>query len=494
MNARFCLLAFGGWFVLLGGCGGETPAPPPQDDAEPAAAPTNRVDVPPAVRRNLGITFSPVERRHVEATTRAPGRFESLPDAHQHVGATLAGRVQVLVAQYDRVEAGAPLFRLDAPAWREMQATLYETIADIRHEQAEREGLDLQSAALATRIERVQQQRDVWAERLRTLGELATAGGGVAGERTAAQAELAALESSLAEIGAARAELAGRRLLLDAQLAAHAEAAPDLFAEARGDDPSTAPSMDIALLKAAALLGTTAEALRERVQVGGVAVPRWRTVAHVEVRARRAGVVEAVAVTDDSWVEAGAAVIELVDPQRLRFRAFGLQADLGRLSDGMPGRILPPDAAASLVGQSVPAIVRLGLEADAPSRRIDLIATPTGELLPEWVREGIACELEIVLATTGEPAAAIPLAAVIQDGLQRILFRRDPKAPDKVIRMEADLGLDDGRWVVVESGLMEGDEVVLDGIYELMLASSTSGSMEGGHFHSDGTFHAGPDH
>jgi hypothetical protein len=42
----------------------------------------------------------------------------------------------------------------------------------------------------------------------------------------------------------------------------------------------------------------------------------------------------------------------------------------------------------------------------------------------------------------------------------------------------------------VLSGLADGDEVVLDGGFQLMLA--TSGTIEkGGHFHSDGTFHEG---
>jgi len=35
----------------------------------------------------------------------------------------------------------------------------------------------------------------------------------------------------------------------------------------------------------------------------------------------------------------------------------------------------------------------------------------------------------------------------------------------------------------------EGDEIVLAGNYQLMLATSGS-APKGGHFHSDGTFHA----
>jgi multidrug efflux pump subunit AcrA (membrane-fusion protein) len=72
--------------------------------------------------------------------------------------------------------------------------------------------------------------------------------------------------------------------------------------------------------------------------------------------------------------------------------------------------------------------------------------------------------------------------------LASIIFRRDPKNPDKVIRMEADLGISDGKWVVVNSGLREGDEVVLDGVYELKLAGGGK-ATGGGHFHADGTYH-----
>ena len=34
---------------------------------------------------------------------------------------------------------------------------------------------------------------------------------------------------------------------------------------------------------------------------------------------------------------------------------------------------------------------------------------------------------------------AIPLAAVVRDGVTPIIFRRDPANPDKAIRMEADV-------------------------------------------------------
>ena len=119
-------------------------------------------------------------------------------------------------------------------------------------------------------------------------------------------------------------------------------------------------------------------------------------------------------------------------------------------------------------------------------RTFELIVTPD-EIAP-WARQGVAAQLEIVTDASAQPSLAIPLAAVQWDGLKPVIFRRAPDNPDQAIRLDADLGLNDGRWVTVLSGLRRGDEVVLDGAFQLMLATSGS-TPKGGHFHADGTFH-----
>jgi multidrug efflux pump subunit AcrA (membrane-fusion protein) len=128
----------------------------------------------------------------------------------------------------------------------------------------------------------------------------------------------------------------------------------------------------------------------------------------------------------------------------------------------------------------------IGLEADPTGRTVDLLVSPAA--LAPWARAGVAGSLEITLEG-GSDELAVPVGCVVRDGTQAIVFRRDPKNPDKAIRLEADLGVNDGRWVVVQSGVREGDEIVLSGNYQLMLATSGS-APKGGHFHSDGTFHA----
>jgi hypothetical protein len=106
------------------------------------------------------------------------------------------------------------------------------------------------------------------------------------------------------------------------------------------------------------------------------------------------------------------------------------------------------------------------------------------------MRPGVSAFLEIAAETSGGRALAIPRSAIVKDGITHVFFRRDPKDANKAIRVEADMGVDDGRWVVINSGLALGDEVVLEGAYELKLATAQSGTTQkGGHFHADGSFH-----
>jgi len=488
--------AGGALLVTLAACGREAgPAPAADTHDEPAAPITNRIDIPPAVRKNLGITFSRVESRAVQATTRIPGHFELLPTAHRAYAATLPGQVELVVAQYQTVKKGDVLFRVESAAWHEMQAELASTVNAIRKAHAELGGLDARLVAVRGHAEGLRAQRDVWKERLAQIAGIGAAGGGIASAKTEARVALAAAETSIAEVAEEEAELIGAAAALRAELQGHEESTPLLYAHAmRAPLPTDSSArLDLAMARAAALLGVTVDVLCAPVE-GVQVLPRWRAIDRLEVVATEPGVVEALDVVDGAWIETGQTVLETVDPSRLRFRAVGLQADLGRMADGMPGTVLPPGGSAASADQGVPGAIHIALEADPLARKIDILLDPAIAELPAWARLGVSTELEIVLLGGDEPELAIPLQSVIQDGLHKVFFRRDPKNADKAIRIEADLGRSDGKWVVVESGVMEGDEVVHDGIYELMLASGGAAKATGGHFHADGTWHEGSDH
>ena len=419
----------------------EEAAAKPRAEGGAQAAPTNRIDIPDAVRRNLGMTFAKVESRNVARTLRVPGRFELLPTAEREYRAPLAGRVELLVAQYQRVEQGTPLFRIDAPAWRDLAEEIVATEAKVASMGPIREAHRVHERSLAEKVK-------LWEARLAQLDELRKAGGGSAAQFTEARATLNATQADLAEV-----------MEKDALLEAEEQQAKSRLRalEARRD----------AILAGSACATQGADGL--------------------VVCALAAGVVQHIDVTQGGLAAESGEIVGVVQPEQIRLRARALQGDLARLRDGLPVRIAAPSAdPAAASADAIAGTIALAPTADADGRTIDLLVTPAAPAA--WARAGIAASLEITLEG-GAPELAIPLNAVVRDGATPIIFRRDPNNPDKVIRLEADLGTDDGRWIVVKSGVKEGDEIVVAGNFQLLLATSGS-AAKGGHFHSDGTFHA----
>lgn len=447
------------------------------------------IAIPETVRRNLGITFVTVERRRVGGTLRVPGHFELLPTARLEYHASLPGRVELLVGQYDHVTPGQVLYRIDSPEWRRVQRELADAVARVQPLVEQLSALDEQRMALDEYEASLRQAAKVWEERVDQLRKLRSVGGGRAEELTAANAELSASQVALAQLRQKRAELASQRAVLEGELANIRMTMPQLAAHAAPDCKQFADvsgQHDLALAAAAALLDATAGALMEHVEGGGELLHRWRTIDVVEVRAKRGGVVEKLGVTNGGWVEQSGLVLVTADPAQLRFRGVGLQSDLGRLRNGLPARIVPPRTDSIDMQDAVSGVITLSLEAHPSERTLDLIVLP--ERLTHWTRPGVAANLEVSIDQTAEPELAIPVSCIVRDGLNDVFFRRDPRNPDRALRVEADLGPTDGAWVAVLSGVADGDQVVLDGAYELKLATSAQ-ATKGGHFHSDGTFH-----
>jgi hypothetical protein len=436
-------------FAVLAACA-PTPGSTHADEAAAQApAPTNRLDIPVTVRRNLGITFAEVELRHVEQTIRIPGAFELQPRARHEYRMALPGRVQILVDQYERVEAGQPLFRYQSPAWPEL---LHEIILG---EQA----MDTAQAEINVGLAKLDEVRQRL-ERMRS--------------RVAALAEADFKHAEL-ELQAAELEASVPRLGAELRLA------ETRFANAER-------TRQHALHRAATAADIPEEELAAEVLVGDERVPTFLTIDWIDVRAVEAGVVESLSITDGAFAEPPATILATVDPERVRFRALALQADLPALSRASGARVVPPAAPGIPIAERVETTFTIGLEAHPRERTITLLATPLERA--EWVRPGVSAFLEVVVASTQAPALAVPTSAVVRDGLRHVLFRRDPGDPNKAIRIEADLGTSDGRWTVLNSGVMRGDEVVVAGAYELKIAADDSSSSQiGGHVHADGSFH-----
>ncbi len=428
-------------------------------------APSNRVAIPDAVRRSLGITFAKAERHDVRKTLRVPGRFELEPLARREYRAATAGRVTLAVNHLARITKGDVLFRLDAPGWRELQERIAAAESEVAQAEARLGAMEPLMKAHAEHERSLASKAQLWADRVAQLEAVRAAGGGKQGDFMQAQAVLRETEAELADVREKDAELEARR----------AESVAELHA--------ARTHQDLLLRQASALTDRSVEELGAR-DAAGIAL--WHSLGAIEVRADVDGVVEDLAVTNGAHIDAMGLALSVVQPERVRFRAFALQADLARLRDGMEARIVPPTAAIA-THESVPATVTIGVRADPDERTAELIAAPGAKAT--WARAGVAGFLDITLESGGGELA-VPSGAIVRDGVTPILFRRDPKDPDTVIRLTADIGPSDGRWTTVLSGLAEGDEVVLDGVYPLLLATSGN-SAKGGHFHSDGTFHEG---
>jgi hypothetical protein len=416
--------------------------------ASQRAAPTNRVDIPVAVRQNLGITFVKVESRNVARTLRVPGRFELLPTARREYRTPLSGRVELLVSQFQEVQPGTPLYRVDASAWRDLHERIAAMQARVDSMTPLREAHRRHEQSLADKVK-------LWQERLKQLEELRAAGGGNASQYTEARATLNATQAELADVMEKDAELEFQQKQAEADL-------------------RSLTSRHNVLIRGSACAD----------KHGGTEAGAGFTVCAVA-----AGIVETVGITPGGLAEENGLILTLVQPDQIRFRARGLQTDLGVLTKGLAARIAPPQGGSVPIDDAMTGTLQIGLSADADERTVDLIVTPAK--LATWARAGVSAHLEITLAGGGEELA-VPLSTVVSDGAVPIIFRRDPTNPDKVIRTEADIGITDGRWIVIKSGVKAGDEIVLGGSYQLMLATSGNAS-KGGHFHPDGTFHEGED-
>jgi multidrug resistance efflux pump len=396
--------------MLAAGCSreGAEPAPAEQEEAETL---TNRIDIPPTVRSNLGITFADVERRHVESTIRVPGAFELQPLARHEYRMTLPGRVQLEVDQYQRIEPGDLLYRFRSPQWPELQRDIVAGEQAIESARAE---IEVAQARLAETEQRLaitrQRLESLWSAEIRSAD---------------LEAQGAEIEASLPRL---RAELRQAETAL-----ANAER-----------------TREHALHTAAAATGIDEAELAEEVEHGAGRAPAYRVIDWIEVHATEPGVVETLAVTDGAFAEAPSLVLSTVDPSKVRFRAMALQADLARLNSSSAARIVPPTTPGIPISDGVEASVTIGLEAHPEQRTVTLLATPEAER--SWMRPGVSAFLEVVAESSGGPALAIPRSAIVKDGIVHVFFRRDPKDPNKAIRVEADMGVDDGRWVVIHSG------------------------------------------
>ena len=446
--------------LVLGACREDRQTAPAPTEAP--NQPTNHIAVPEVVRRNLGIEFVEVSRRRIANTVRVPGHFELLPSGQHEYRAQMPGRVDLDVEPLQKVSEGQVLYLIHSPQWRTSQRRLQELTAALANTKTRLTTLQPILDAHTQHEQSLVEAADVMRARIEQLEQIGTQVGGQAAKLAEARVQLAVTMSQVTEAREAHAEVVATIATLETTV------------------DSNRNRLQLAVDEAAVVTGIPADQLMAEGQATS-----WRRIEAITVRATAAGVIEKLTATNGSFIETGDLVTKTVDPSRLWFHGQGLQTDLPLFGDGLTARLVPADDPTT--ADFAEGRLHVGVEADPQQRTIDLYVRV--DTLPSWARPGVAGFADIETSSTAPEVVVVPLSAVMQDGLQRVLFRRDNKDPDTVIRIEADLGADDGQWIEVLSDLTDGDEVVLDGAYELVLASSGS-IPKGGHFHADGTWHA----
>jgi len=439
--------------------GGTADAPPP----------SNRIDIPEAVRQNLGIEFVTVERRNITSTLRLPAQVELLPSATQHYRAPLGGRVSLKVDPLQKVAPGDLLYTLDSHEWRDLQRELGSVTNKLTVTEAQLKSMTPLQRACEEHEASLREALAVTADYVASLERAESNVGGQGAKLKTAKVEQSRLSAQIAEASEKHTQTQTRITELTAMLASQRE------------------QIDLLVSGAAATLGID----KNKLLADQDGKAGWRSIATVEVRAAQHGIVDEIAVANGNLVTGYGAVLTTIDPSRIRCHARALQSDITELQDGLDAWIVP--AGKSKAADRVAAKVQLGPAGDPTTRTLDLFVTPTDEDL-RFVRPGLAVFVEVITKKSGGDELSIPLSCVLPDGLDRVFFRRDPRNKDKVIRIVGDFGHEDGKWIEVRSGITDGDQIVAAGAFELVLASSNQ-TPKGGHFHADGTWHAdGEDH
>jgi multidrug efflux pump subunit AcrA (membrane-fusion protein) len=139
---------------------------------------------------------------------------------------------------------------------------------------------------------------------------------------------------------------------------------------------------------------------------------------------------------------------------------------------GETGQFIP------ITGDGVGRLVFVGIQVDTATRTVPLIyevKNPENRL-----RIGQSVNL-FVETSRAEDTLAIPSAAIVEEDGRPIAFVQ--AGGETFQKRDLTLGIRDGGWVQVLSGITEGERVVTKGAYAVRLASVSSAIPAHGHVH-----------
>lgn len=200
----------------------------------------------------------------------------------------------------------------------------------------------------------------------------------------------------------------------------------------------------------------------------------------VELRAPITGTIVAMAATVGEHVQPNQTLFKLVDTSRVFIEAKVPEADVARLTSSKNALYQLPGADEQFyaIADQGGRLVFIGATVDPRTRTVPLVyeaPNPKGDL-----RLGMAVTVH---AETGhaEDALVIPESAIVDEDGQPVAFVQ--VSGETFQKRTLRLGVRDGEFVQVLSGVEEGERVVTKGAYAVRLASVSTAIPAHGHAH-----------
>lgn len=448
-----------GLAALLAGCA--PGADPQQPQAEPPAI-TNRIELSPHVEQNLGITYETATRGVLGVWQTVPGQLEVPENRRWTLRAPARARLESTAARWQMVRAGDEVARLTSP---DLQHTQHEIEhAERTYERATNEAAAARErlAESAVQLAETREFERASGDRLAELKQLRE-GGNALLARELLEAQQLATEASRVRLEAAIAHDALVARIANVELEAHHASHKVLEG----------------LNELSILTGMPADELMQREG----AEPRWHVIQGLTVQSPADGVVVELLAAAGETVDASAPLALIYDPSELRFRGNLPEGDVGRMSAGDLVRLEFPSPHLAPIDTELNAPPPV---ADPETRMIHLEAVVPND--DGKLAHGLSVLAHVRVGTSAHEEVLLPSRCVVFDGLEAIVFRRDPDDSDAVIRTPVELGSRGTDRVEVLAGVLAGDQVVADGIHQLR-QSGMGRTPQGGHVHADGTWH-----
>jgi RND family efflux transporter MFP subunit len=201
----------------------------------------------------------------------------------------------------------------------------------------------------------------------------------------------------------------------------------------------------------------------------------------MELRAPIAGVLNSVAAGPGEVVSADQSVFTVLNPETVWIEARVPEANVSALGVAKDAAVELPGETRQLVsvtGDGRGKLISLGLEVDSTTRTVPLIYEMENRDGQFRIGQMVTLHVE---TTNAQAALAIPDSALVEEGGWFVAYVQ--LSGETFEKRELRLGIRDGEWVQVLSGLSEGERVVTRGAYTIRLSTATGAIPAHGHTH-----------